>query len=107
MAMTVGRDAELGAVMRGSAAARSGRGGMLLITGEAGVGETHLLTEAERRARSQGMRVLLGRSVPVSGPFRPLAEALVAVAPPDLATSPRLVPYRSVLGRLLCGWLVP
>jgi DNA-binding CsgD family transcriptional regulator len=104
--VTVGRDAELGAVMRRLATAQSGTGGVLLITGEAGIGKTHLLAEAERLGRSQGMTVLLGRSVPGSGAYRPVAEALVAAAPPDLASSPRLAPYGSVLGRLLPGWPV-
>jgi DNA-binding CsgD family transcriptional regulator len=103
-ATTFGRAAELDVLTRGLVAAQSGRGGALLITGEAGIGKSRMLAEAEWRASARGMAVLHGRSVQRGGPYRPIAEALVSAAPPGLAADPRLAPYRSVLARLLPGW---
>ncbi|WP_188194120.1 BTAD domain-containing putative transcriptional regulator [Nonomuraea sp. SYSU D8015] len=100
----IGRDAELHTVMRRLLAARSGTGGLLLVTGEAGIGKSRILTEAATRARNSGMAVLRGSSVQRGGPYRPVVEALVPAAPPALAHDRRLVPYRSVLARLLPGW---
>ena len=102
----VGRARELVAIDRALHAAAAGHGGLLLVSGEAGIGKSRLLAEAARRARDMGMAVLSGRAVPHTGPFRPVAEALVPVAPPVLAADPRLVVYRSALGQLLPGWPV-
>ena len=58
-----------------------GRGGVVLIEGEAGVGKTRLLAEVVADARWRGMDVLWGRSTPSGGrPFAPLAEALEGIA---------------------------
>ena len=57
-----------------------GRGGVVLIEGEAGVGKTRLLEEIVADAHWRGLDVLWGRSTPSGGrPFAPLAEALEAV----------------------------
>ena len=55
------RDSELARVDALLAAAREGRGGMLLITGPAGIGKTVLLAAARERAGRAGVRVLAGR----------------------------------------------
>ena len=55
------RESELARVDALLAAAREGRGGMLLITGPAGIGKTVLLAAARERAGRAGMRVLAGR----------------------------------------------
>lgn len=52
------RDAEVARVEGLMAAARSGEGGVLVIEGPAGIGNTRLLAEAEKPARRAGMRVL-------------------------------------------------
>lgn len=101
---TVGRAVELDLLARRVAATRSDGGGLVLITGEAGIGKTRMLAEAAALGSARGMTILRGRSVAGGGPFRPIAEALVPAAVPALADHPRLVPYRSVLGRLLPGW---
>lgn len=101
---TVGRDHELAVLDRRLTGARHGRGGLVVVTGEAGIGKTRVLAEADRRARDAGIPVLAGRSVEGGGAFRPLAEALLPAAPPALSDDPRLVPYRPVLGRLIPGW---
>jgi DNA-binding CsgD family transcriptional regulator len=55
------RESELARVDALLAPARAGRGGMLLITGPAGIGKTALLATARERAGQAGMRVLAGR----------------------------------------------
>jgi len=55
------RESELARVDALLAAARAGRGGMLLITGPAGIGKTALLAAARERADQAGTRVLAGR----------------------------------------------
>src|SRR5215469_11912584 len=69
------------------AAARAGRGGVLVITGPAGIGKTSLLTEATEQAARAGMRVLAGRGGELEGGFsfgvaRQLFEPLLAGAGP-------------------------
>src|SRR5215471_11970354 len=67
--------------------ARAGRGGVVVITGPAGIGKTALLTEAEEKAGRAGMRVLAGRGGELEGGFsfgvaRQLFEPLLAGAAP-------------------------
>jgi DNA-binding CsgD family transcriptional regulator len=69
------------------AAARAGRGGVLAVTGPAGIGKTVLVTEARERAGRAGMRVLAGRGGELEGGFsfgvvRQLFEPLLAGAGP-------------------------
>src|SRR5262249_20860628 len=63
------REGELARIDRRLAAARAGRGGVLVITGPAGIGKTALLTEAGERAGQAGMRVLAGRGGELEGGF--------------------------------------
>ena len=56
------RDAELGAVEDGLAAAASGRGGVLVIEGPPGIGKTRLLDAARAPAEQRGFRVLVARA---------------------------------------------
>jgi DNA-binding CsgD family transcriptional regulator len=55
------REDELARVDALITAARAGHGGVLLITGPAGIGKTVLLESARERAARAGMRVLAGR----------------------------------------------
>jgi DNA-binding CsgD family transcriptional regulator len=102
--VTVGREEELARMEAGLAAVQRGGGGLLLITGEAGIGKSWLLAETARRAAGRGMVVLSGRAVAGGGAFRPVVEALVAAAPAALAAEERLAPYRGLLAWLLPGW---
>ncbi len=102
----VGRDLEVAAVRQAILSAHAGDGGLLVVTGEAGVGKSRLLAEARELAQRMGMPVLVGRAVPDGGAFRPVAEALygylrrAADSAPDSA---ELRPFRPALARLLPG----
>ncbi len=58
---TVGREAPLAAVDDFVARLRTGTASSVLISGEAGIGKTHLVQEAIARANRAGVRVVLGR----------------------------------------------
>ncbi|HEY3610730.1 MAG TPA: AAA family ATPase [Pseudonocardiaceae bacterium] len=103
----VGRDDEVEELDRILAAARKGQGSAVFVLGEPGIGKTRLAAEAVSHAYGAEMVVLRGRGTAMGPavPFRPLAEALLAVgragAIPD---DGELGPYRSVLGRLVPDW---
>ena len=103
--LTVGRAAEL-ATARGLVdAVAAGRGGALLVAGEAGIGKTRLLDEVATRAREHGLPVLSGRAVQGGGTFRAVAGAVIGLLDdPEHARAPALRPYRAALARLLPSW---
>ena len=83
----VGREAELSALLRDA-----GRDGtrMVLVSGDAGVGKTRVLTEALDRLTAEGWTCLVGHCLDfgeASMPYLPFAEVLgqVAQAQPELA----------------------
>lgn len=57
----VGRDAEMARLLQSLGNARSGRGGLVALLGEAGIGKTRLVQELTSRAVAAGTRVLIGR----------------------------------------------
>ena len=61
------------------AAAGGGIGGIVFLTGEAGIGKSRLASELAAAARADGFTVLTGRAVPSdsTSPYRPLTEALL------------------------------
>ncbi|MEU1676985.1 LuxR family transcriptional regulator [Streptomyces roseifaciens] len=100
----IGREAEMGRVAALLAAARSGRGGALVVTGEPGVGKTRLAAEALAAAAGADMITVRGRAATVGSPvpYRPLVEALLLLARAGLLPDPdELGGYGPVLGRLL------
>ncbi|MGW7268249.1 AAA family ATPase [Streptomyces sp. NPDC054842] len=103
----VGRDPQIALLERALTEARQGRGGVVFLVGEAGVGKSRLAAEAVGRALDSGMRVLRGRSSTTGPavPFRPLTEALMTLfrGGEPLDDLP-LGPYRPVLGRLIPDW---
>jgi tetratricopeptide (TPR) repeat protein len=59
--------------------AAAGRGGTVLLAGDAGIGKTRLVTELGARARAAGAQPLVGRCIDLVGvevPYLPVAEAL-------------------------------
>jgi len=77
----VGRRALLGVLERDLAACRDGRGGLVLLSGEAGIGKTRTAEELARRAEAAGVRPIHARCAEVPG-------------------APALWPWQQVLRRL-------
>jgi tetratricopeptide (TPR) repeat protein len=73
-----GRQAEQAWLVNRWEQARQGRGGLVLLRGEAGVGKTRLVEEMSRSALVSGALLLSGRCYEFSGtvPYQPLATAL-------------------------------
>ncbi len=78
----VGRTREREALVAAFDAACAGRGDVVFLVGEAGIGKSRLVHEVSAVAALRGARVLRGRAVPGSGgaAFGPLAEALAPAA---------------------------
>ena len=78
----VGRRDELTRLERSLAAAAAGRGGLVLVTGEPGIGKTRSLEQFAQRARELGAQVLSGACYDGDSgpPFGPFAEAIAAHA---------------------------
>jgi DNA-binding CsgD family transcriptional regulator len=96
----IGRDAETARLWSAFAAAQGGAGGVLFLTGEAGIGKSRLASELAAKARACGAVVLVGRAVPTSAsiPYRPLTEALLqALRGRALPDDPGLTPWRPAL----------
>jgi ABC-type oligopeptide transport system substrate-binding subunit/DNA-binding SARP family transcriptional activator len=78
----MGRETEMAFLQGCYETAQSGqRGGLVLISGEAGVGKTRLLEEFADQLRWQGVRVLWGRCYEFERllPYQPMVEALQGI----------------------------
>jgi DNA-binding CsgD family transcriptional regulator len=102
----IGRRSDLALLGRLLARAADGDPVLVVISGEAGVGKTRLVSQLAFAAREQGVRVLRGGCVQLGGeslPFAPVIDALRGLAsdlgPSDLATVAG--PAGQELGRLL------
>jgi len=86
----VGRERELATLRAALAAARAGRGSLVLLGGEAGIGKTALAEELLVEVGAQGALVLVGRCYDLAEtpPYGPWVEAL-ARAPQDETAPPR------------------
>ena len=62
--VVVGRATETARLRSALAAAEGGAGGVVFLTGEAGIGKSRLAGELAAEARSRGLNVLTGRAVP-------------------------------------------
>ncbi|MDQ2679630.1 MAG: AAA family ATPase [Candidatus Eremiobacteraeota bacterium] len=78
----VGREAELEHLTALWNRAARGRGGLVLIGGEAGIGKSRLVSEFALRAGAQGGRVLVGTTLsPESFPYEPIVQSLRSASP--------------------------
>src|SRR5262245_56617053 len=78
----VGRTVELARLGQRLSDARAGRGAVVLLEGEAGIGKTRTLEELAETARAEGATVLWGRCYEgeAARPYGPFAEALTEYA---------------------------
>ncbi len=101
----VGRDAELGQLLALLDAAADGQPVVTLISGDAGVGKTRLVSELAARARERGFTVLSGRCAEIGDavPYLPLADALrdATTGPMPRGAVLDALAARPVLSRLL------
>jgi ABC-type oligopeptide transport system substrate-binding subunit/DNA-binding SARP family transcriptional activator len=90
----VGRERELAFLNRRWQEAEAGRGGLVLVSGEAGVGKTRLVEEFAHSRSWQGTRVLCGRCYEFERmlPYQPLAEALRTTLPALTSSAPGDLP---------------
>lgn len=100
----VGRADELHTIDAAISTARAGRGGTVLLVGEAGIGKTRLVEECLDRGRAAGMAVLTGRAARSGGAYRALAAAIAGLVRANGdETDPDgvLGPYRAAMARVL------
>ena len=74
----VGRSAELTALQECIQQTASGQGGVVLLSGEAGIGKSRLVAELQRAAEALGFQLLDGQCFPTdrSCPYAPLLDLL-------------------------------
>src|SRR5262245_52928917 len=100
-----GRTAELARLTHRLEEARGGRGGVVLVMGEPGIGKTRTLEELAERVRAQGTLALWGRCYEgeAGRPYGPFAEALADYARTAEAEAlgADLGPGAAVVGRLV------
>ncbi len=104
----VGRAEEFDALMRlvGLGSDGPGRGGAVLLAGDAGVGKTRILTELAGRARESGWHVLVGHCLDFAGdslPYVPFSEVFGRLARDAPTLSDTLLQDAPALARLLPG----
>lgn len=103
----VGRQAEMQLLEGSLRQAGAGRGGVVLLSGEAGVGKSRLARETVASARRQGFSVLVGRAMDSCTPsaFGPITEAFLTYfrtsGPPDV---PELQAFKPALARVVPHW---
>lgn len=87
----VGRETELAVLTASLSALRQGRGGILFLTGEPGVGKSRLLAETRRSPEASGVRWLEGRSLSFGRnlsywPFIEILKQVFAIQDSDTET---------------------
>jgi len=102
-----GRAEAWNALDQALAAAAAGQGGLVVVTGEGGIGKTRLLTDWSANARERGATVVsgqceeLGRGLPLQAVLDGLDVHLRQIGPE--AAHELLGPNREFLGPLLAG----
>ncbi|NKQ53064.1 AAA family ATPase [Amycolatopsis sp. K13G38] len=100
----VARVDEIRRLRAGFTRAERGEAGAVLLSGDAGVGKTRLLSEVAEFATGRGALVLTGRCLDVREgglPYLPFAEALGPLATAEEPVIAEAVRTRPALGRLL------
>jgi DNA-binding CsgD family transcriptional regulator/tetratricopeptide (TPR) repeat protein len=98
--VVVGREEEVHGLQGALDETGSGRGGVVALTGEAGIGKSRLTRLVLALAAEKGMLRSVGRAVPGgdAAPYRPLAEALLHVLRDrPLPADPQLTPWLPAL----------
>jgi predicted ATPase len=106
----VGREAELAVVSERLDALAGQHGGLVLVTGEAGIGKSRLLDALVAEATDRHLPVLRGRAVEATTPvaYRPIAEALCSMVRDGRSPARReLAPFDRLLGGLIPDWRHP
>jgi DNA-binding CsgD family transcriptional regulator/tetratricopeptide (TPR) repeat protein len=100
----VGRDDELRLLEDALAGSAAGKGAVVFVTGEPGIGKSRLVRELTGRATRLGALAVTGRAVPAESgrPYRPLTEALLQILrdrplPGDADLAPWLPALRAML----------
>jgi len=89
-----GRDAELRRLLDLMPSLLEGNGGLVLISGEAGIGKTRLASEFEARAGELGCRVAVGGCLPSAAiPYLPFIDAMKDLSLKE-STQPRSMAAR-------------
>lgn len=103
MPKLVGREEDLKEINEAFKRAVKGRGSIVLIGGEIGVGKTRLLTEAEKLAKVNELRILWARCIGGATPLMPFLNALenVEAGPTASEASIEEVFYLHSDGRLI------
>ena len=98
----VGRAAEWATLRAAWRRARSGQPGVVVVTGEPGIGKTRLVSELADLARSEGARTASTAALDLGGaaPLGPWAELVVALVP-TLERPPASAAWPAVLTRLV------
>lgn len=78
-------------------ATRAGQGGLLLLAGEAGVGKTHLASDAQRRQGLLAPRSNLQESAPPCAPITAAFRAYRRLVPDGLSDFGPLAAYLALL----------
>ncbi|PRX51168.1 regulatory LuxR family protein [Prauserella shujinwangii] len=100
----VGRVDERSRLRAALAAAEGGTAGAVLLSGDAGVGKTRLLTDLAEHAAERGALVLTGRCLDMRDggvPYLPFAEALAPLTAMEDGRVGAALRSRPALGRLL------
>ena len=80
----IGRSAEMTTLQKCIEAAASGQGGVVLLSGEAGIGKSRMVAELPREASALAFQLLGGQCFPTdrSCPYAPLLDLLHAFLTP-------------------------
>lgn len=101
----VGRGEQMAELRTLLADARGGRGGVVAVVGEPGVGKSRLAREALAVAAQVGVVALSGRAAPSAGPFRALTNAFLSYGRRHrFPSTPQLEPFRGALAVLVPDW---